>query len=245
MEKSITKTLIIVSGIVFLGILAFVASNSFGNSDSNSVQVQGSSVVNAVPDVVSVYFSIETNGSTSKEAKDTGELIYNSLKSEIVKIGFEEKDLKTQSLNIYPEYDWSKGTQKIIGYKSVHSVKLEFSADDIQKISPVLDAGINSGAGISYINFELSQEMQNQYKAKAMKTAAEDAKIKAEAVASGFDKKVGRLVSVQVSEFGYYPWRAYDSVSTGNAESAKASFENITPEEKEISASVMATYKLR
>ena len=41
--------------------------------------------------------------------------------------------------------------------------------------------------------------------------AAQDAKVKAGAIAEGFDMKVGKLQSVSMSEFGYQPWNLYSS----------------------------------
>ncbi|HLD55265.1 MAG TPA: SIMPL domain-containing protein, partial [Candidatus Nanoarchaeia archaeon] len=101
---------------------------------------------------------------------------------------------------------------------------------------------------ISYINFELSQKLQNQYKAEAMKLAAEDARIKAEAVAEGFNKEVGDLISTSVNDFGYYPWNVYSTRGMGVAEDyalAKVEATNIQPGEKEVTASVSATFELK
>jgi len=40
------------------------------------------------------------------------------------------------------------------------------------KITSVIDSGTNAGAGISYINFELSPELEQEYKSLAIKTAS-------------------------------------------------------------------------
>jgi uncharacterized protein YggE len=127
-------------------------------------------------------------------------------------------------------------------------LKVELSTDKLDKLTSVIDAGANSGAAISYINFELTQESQNKYKAQALQLAAQDAQIKADSVASGFDKKAGKLVSVQVSDFGYYPWNIYTSRASGSATDsalAKESTMNITPTEQEVTASVSATFRLQ
>jgi uncharacterized protein YggE len=63
------------------------------------------------------------------------------------------------------------------------------------------------------INFELSQELENQYRVEALKIASENAKIKVEVIVSGQDKKIGSLVSLRESNFYYIPWRVYDSAT--------------------------------
>ena len=223
--------------------------NSAVNPGKNSVNVQGLATVKAMPDVISVYFNIETTGNTSEEAKDANSLILDELITELLKQGFERKNIVTENYNIYPNYEWDKdGKQIDKGFKATHSIRVEIDSEDSDKLGNIIDAGANAGAGISYINFELSQELQNKYKAEAMKLAAEDARIKAEAVAEGFNKEVGDLISTSVNDFGYYPWNVYSTRGMGVAEDyalAKVEATNIQPGEKEVTASVSATFELK
>lgn len=223
--------------------------NSAVNSGKNSVNVQGLATVKAMPDVISVYFNIETTGNTSEEAKDANSLILDELITELLKQGFERKNIVTENYNIYPNYEWDKNGKQIDkGFKATHSIRVEIDSEDSDKLGSIIDAGANAGAGISYINFELSQKLQNQYKAEAMKLAAEDARIKAEAVAEGFNKEVGDLISTSVNDFGYYPWNVYSTRGMGVAEDyalAKVEATNIQPGEKEVTASVSATFELK
>jgi len=238
----------IISGVVLL--IALIAMVSFGSvSSTNKITVEGISSIDATPDLMTTYFRIETQNETSVEAKDANNEILNKLVNELSKLGFERSELQTQSFNIYPNYEWKNQKQTQNGYKATHSLKLELSSERFDKISEVIDAGADSGAGISYINFELTQELQNQYKAQALELASKDAQTKADAVASGFGKRAGKLVSVQVSEFGYYPWNVYTSRDEGvgygeDAVLAKQAVAEISPSEQEISARVSATFKI-
>jgi len=238
----------IISGVVLL--IALIAMVSFGSvSSTNKITVEGISSIDATPDLMTTYFRIETQNETSVEAKDANNEILNKLVNELSKLGFERSELQTQSFNIYPNYEWKNNKQTQNGYKATHSLKLELSSEEFDKISEVIDAGADSGAGISYINFELTQELQNQYKAEALELASKDAQTKADAVASGFGKRAGKLVSVQVSEFGYYPWNVYTSRDEGvgygeDAVLAKQAVAEISPSEQEISARVSATFKI-
>jgi len=239
----------IISGVVLL--IALIAMVSFGSvSSTNKITVEGISSIDATPDLMTTYFRIETQNETSVEAKDANNEILNKLVNELSKLGFERSELQTQSFNIYPNYEWKNQKQTQNGYKATHSLKLELSSEKFDKISEVIDAGADSGAGISYINFELTQELQNQYKAQALELASKDAQTKADAVASGFGKRAGKLVSVQVSEFGYYPWNVYTSRDEGvgygeDAVLAKQAVAEISPSEQEISTRVSATFRIR
>ena len=241
MEKSVQTNLIIVAGVV---ILALILINSLNPSYENTISVAGVSSVKAMPDIVGVYFSVDTQGTTANEAGDKNSKIVKNLTDSLIALGFEEGDIQTQSYNIYPEYDYRTGTGKITGYKATHSLKVEISANESEKIGDVIDSGVDAGAGIGYINFELSQENQNKYKAEAMKLAALDATSKARGVAEGLGKKLGSLVSVSIDDYNYIPWLARDFAGVPAAE-AKAAATNIVPSEQEISARVTAVFKIR
>ena len=91
----------------------------------------------------------------------------------------------------------------------------------------------------------MSTAKQNEYKAQALKEASEDAKIKAEAIASGLGKTVGKLVSVSSNEFNYQPWPLYNSMAGSTAADAKVATTNIQPGQQDVSASVTVVYALR
>jgi uncharacterized protein len=244
-NNAIIITSIISVVVLVIAIAALMTFNSFSPSTKNTITVEGISSIDATPDLMTVYYSIETKGNTSAEAKNAEEVIYNKLLSAIQNEGFAKADLKTQSFNIYPDYVWDGQKQKDNGFKAVHSLKLELQKDDFDKIGEAVNAGVDSGAGISYINFELTQESQNKYKIQALGLASKDAQAKADAVASGFGKTAGRLISVQVNEFGYYPWNVYTaggSSSSVDMKLAQDAAVNIAPSDQKINARISATF---
>jgi hypothetical protein len=246
-NNAIVMTSIIAGVVLLIAVSAMYLLSDFSTSN-DVVTVTGLSTIKATPDLIGVYFTIETKGATSAEASDANTVILNSLQNSLSSQGFAEEDLKTESFSIQPNINWVNGKQVQDGYIAYHYLKLEFSAEDLDKLTYVIDAGVNSGAGISYINFELTQKAQNDYKAQALELAAQDAQVKADAVASGFGKEAGKLVSVSVSEFGYYPWNVYSSrgvTSAQDASSIKEETMSIAPSEEEITASVSATFKLQ
>jgi uncharacterized protein len=251
-NQAIVITSIIAGVILIIALVALTMFSSILPSSKNTITVEGIANVEATPDLLTVYFNIETINDTAVEAKDENNDILEKLILELAMNGFTRDELKTQSFDVYPNYEWTNDKRIQKGYKATHSLKIELSSEDFDDASEVIDAGVNSGAGISYINFELSQELQNQYKAQALELASEDATIKAEAVVSGLNKNLGKLISVSVSDFGYYPWNVYtaemDSAGSYNKESAelaRQSVANITPSEQDITARVSATFKIK
>jgi len=236
----------IIAGVVLL--IAILYLTVISPSTGNSVTVEGISTIKAMPDVISVYITIESKGATSSEATVANTQIYEDLVEEMIIAGFEENDLTTESFSVYENVYWENGKEKTDGYVAYHYLKVELISEKMSEVSSVVNAGVNSGAEISYINFELSQASQNVYKAEALKLASEDARIKAGAIASGFDMEVGKILSIQTSDFGYYPWNVYTAKGGSIREDSVAAQETavtINPSEEEITASVTATFKLK
>lgn len=249
MDKSVQITLIIVAAVIIVALIGVYAFFQVIPSTNNTITVQGVSQVKAMPDLVSVYFSVETSGSTSKEANDNNSEIVDAVIMNLVKLGFERKDITTENFNIYPDYSWDGNQQVLNGYKATYNIKVEMSTNETGRIGDAIDAGANAGALINSINFELSVPKQNEYKALALKQASEDAGIKADSVASGLGKSVGKLVSVSVSDFNYYPWPVYAnsamaSGASGAAE-AKQATTSIQPGQQDVSATVQAVFSLK
>jgi uncharacterized protein len=248
MKKEELTKILIISGTLI--IIAIILSLSFGRINSGTtISVQGTSTIKVIPDLVGIHFNIETSGKTSKEAKDLNSEILEKMKSNLLELEIKENEILTENFNIYQDYEWKNGERKENGYKASHSIKIEISFNETEKIGKVIDAGINAGAVISFLQFELTQNSQNEYKAEAMKLASQDAKIKAESTALGLNKKLGKLVSISVNDFRYYPWDVFDERAYGTSENFQEKTEtiltNIQPEEQEISASVSAVFKLR
>jgi len=245
MESSVKITLIIAITIILLVFGGGYAIFQLMSADSNTVTVEGVSNIKATPDLVSVYFNAQTKGNTSKEANDNNAKMVDEIITALIKQGFERKDIQTESFNIYEDFIWIRDKQTSNGYVATHQLKIELATNEASKIGDVIDAGVDAGATLNYINFELSTAKQNEYKAQALKEASEDAALKAESIATGLGKKVGKLVSISTSNFDYHPWALYESV--GGVEDiamAKQATTNIQPSEQDVNAQVSAVFKI-
>lgn len=242
MDKGVQKTLIIVGGILAAVIIILLFINNFAYS--RTVSATGTATIEVLPDMVSVYFSVDTKGTTADDASDKNSVIVGKMKIALLAAGISEDEIKTSNFNVYPNYDYSSSTQRITGYSASHSLKVEIPVDKKEKIGTVIDAGVGAGAGVSYINYELNDANEKKYKVKAIKLATEDAKAKAEALAEGSGSSLGSLVSVSSSEWGYVPWLAAGADSVSGKSGAEVATE-INPNEQDVSATVTAVFKIR
>jgi uncharacterized protein len=248
-DNSVKITLIIVLGVLIVAVLGFYAfANLTGQRET--VQSNGLSQITVMPDLVSVYFNVETNGTTAKEAKDENSKIVNNVINSLIEQGFKREEIETINLNVYEDIRWEydgKSSKRVpYGFKATHTIRIKFPTEDTDKIGKAIDAGIDNGAMLSYINFELSKELENKYKAEALESATQDARIKAEAMARGLNAKLGKVVSVNTYDFGYNPWIAYDNMATRSMEIDYAKVESsVQPRNQEISAQVSVVYQLK
>ena len=162
----------------------------------------------------------------------------------MLRVGIDKDDIKTVNFNRYPEYDFKNGRNEQIGYIARQDIIVE--TKDFDVVASVVDVSIEAGTLVSYINFELSDEKQSEYKTQALEEAGKDARKKAEATASGLDKKLGRLVSVQSEEFNYIPYRYFEATAEGSsATQAKDAAINLAPRDLDVTATIRVEYKLR
>lgn len=238
----ITGMIVVTVLIVVLLVLGFISMSVSGETITSN----GIATVDVMPDIVSINFNVETSGTDAKEAKNANAEIVDAVVTALIREGFARDEIVTQNFNVYEEFDWSRDRRTSIGFKATHSIKVELSTEDSDKIGEAVDAGIDNGAMLSYINFELSQDLQNEYKAEALKLAAQDARVKAEAVAEGLGVEIGRVISTGSSDFRYSPWMAYglDETSVNSLKGIEIETE-IQPGTREVSAQVSVTYKLK
>jgi len=250
MDKSVKITLIIaVTVLLAIGIIGFGFYKTANPTSGQVISVDGTSTIKVTPDVVTIHFNVETNGSDAKIAKDANAVIMDELITSMIKLGFDRADIKTEALQIYPWIDWVNGKNVDKGYKAAHQVTLVLNTSDASLVGDVIDAGVDAGALLSYINFELSDARQSEYKALALKQAGEDAQVKAAAIADGLGLKVSsKPVSVTTSNYQYTPWNAYSYASGVTRDmavsEAKLAVSNIVPGDQTVSGYIQVTYKI-
>ncbi len=236
------QSLKIVIGLVIL--LSLFVGGYFLTGDSPTVSAQGTSTLKVTPDIVSIYLTIESrNKDSASSAQSTHKRLSNDLADALSALDISESEIKTSYYNVGPEYDWTQNGQKLKGYLATQQLVVELK--NFSKIIEVVDVAVKSGVLVSGINFELSPKKQSEYKTQALEQASADAKSKASATASGLGKKLGKLVSVESSDFNYDPVVYYAKAESNGALDATAAALQISPIDLSVYANVGVTYKLR
>lgn len=244
MEKAVKITLII-SVVVLLIVFGGISYLKEIFVPSDTISSTGEAKLKVEPDITGVYFFVETRAEKAEDAKNKNNEIFERIKSSLIRNGIEKDKIRTEQFNVNEDVEWRDGERIFKGFIASHYAKVDL--DNIDQASKVIDAVIDNNGRINYINFELSQEKQSEYKAQALKLASQDATRKAEAIASGLDKRLGRLVSVQADEFQYNPWPIYAARGDAfeGAVMIKEAVTDIKPSDKEVNARVVVMYKIK
>ncbi len=237
-------TIIIVALIVIIGAIAGIFLFKSGSVSGQTVSASGDYQKAVPPDQVVVYVLVQTKDNVSADtAKSENARISDNVMTALIKAGLEKKDIETESYSINPEYDWSSGSQKLIDYVASNTLKV--TTKDFTNAGKIVDGAVNAGALINNINFELSNEKSNEYKVTALSEASKDAKVKAEAIAAGLGKTLGKLVSVSASDYNYQPYPIYARSDMASGAEAVKVATDINPQNVNIQASATVVYEIK
>lgn len=218
-----------------------------GSFRSFSVTGEGKAIV--VPDVARFTFGVLTEASGKDIAKlqtdNTAKM--NKIIAVLKKAGLAEKDIKTESYNLSPRYQYCGRESvicppsQIVGYTIDQTVSVKVR--DFGKIGSILSEVVTAGAtNISQVEFTVDdmEQVRNEARALAIEQAREQAK--ATAKAGGF--RVGKLLSLEENS-GPMPMMYEKSIGFGGDMAvASAPVPAIEPGSTEVVVNVFLRYEI-
>lgn len=220
----------------------------------STINVEGKGEVFATPDIAVFSFTVSEKAKTVKEAQDVVTEKMNKILESFDKSEIDEKDITTGGYNIYPEYEYQtlncfvypcpQGKSILAGYNVSHNVSLKIR--DLDKVGKILtDLGGLGATDVSGVTFSIDK--QDELKTEARDLAIENAKTKADELASALGVKLVRVVSY--SEYGNgIIYGRYDAMKT-EAYGIGGGPTSPTPEiptgESKIVSTVNITYEIR
>jgi uncharacterized protein YggE len=222
-----------------------------GSTASNTISFDGKGEVFAAPDMATVSFTIRETSKDVKDAQTKATAKETAVLAFLDKSGVAKKDIKTESYNSYPKYDYGtpcygymmpcRQEPKVTGYEVSEyvSVKIRDLAKAGEIVKGIGEAGISEISGPDF-----SIEKEDQLKEQSRKMAIEEAKKKAEALAKDLGVNLVRIVNF--SENGNYPYYAAGLMKAdARAESVSAPAPALPTGENKITSNVTITYEIR
>ena len=169
--------------------------------DQFAISVAGSGKVSAVPDIATLNFGVQTGRQkTAAEAMKMLTEKMTAILDALEETGVEEKDIRTQYLNLNPAYDWRDGKRVDKGFEATQSLIVQVR--DLDKISDVLDAAVRAGANqAGSVGFTIDDPDVLREQARA--EAIVDAKMKAMKLAKDLGVSLGSMQGFWENQGGY------------------------------------------
>lgn len=160
------------------------------------MQATGEGTISAKPDQAVVEIGVVSQATTSAAAAAQNARQTTAFLAELDRLLGANKKLRTTSYSIRPNYQYPKpgAAPTIADYTATNVV--EVTLDDLSLVSKVVDAATQSGANVVQ---KLQYQLKNPAatRAQALRQAAEQARISADAIASGLGVKVVRVLSAE------------------------------------------------
>lgn len=220
--------------------------NPFGKSDLPAViTVTGKGEIQAVPDISRFGISVSEKAGTQSEALAKASEKINAVVAGLREIGIEEKDIKTENVSTYPDYQYvhATGEQKLVGWVSSHTLSVKVRTlelvPNVQQL--FADSKVTNVSGPS-----LSIDDTDALQLNARELAIIDAEEQAEILANQLGIRLGKIVSFSESNTGGFMPAMYaareDMMMSAKVQNASA---EISAGEQTITSNVSVTYRIR
>lgn len=204
-----------------------------------TLNVSGNGKVYVVPDMAYVYVGVRTEAEDVASAlsanNEQAQAITNLLKGR----GVAEKDIQTSAFNVYPTQEFGPNGE-VIRTKYVVENTVFITVRDLSQLGSLLDAVVRAGANNIYgISFDVADRAKAE--AEARRLAVEDAKARAQELATAAGVTLGEVQNVSVYSSGS-PIPLYEAKGMGMGGGGSAP---IAAGQLVISADANITYTIR
>jgi len=179
-----------------LGLVAYSALPASASENSKHITVTGVGTSTVTPDAVRFFASVSVIAKSNKEALAGASRSATAVRGALRDNGIATKDIKTSSLTVYPEYNYSQDKgQELVGYRATQSFTVVIRKAD--NAGAVIDAVVSAGGDAVQIN-GISPFLSNGAAAteKAREAAVADARSRANSYAKYLGVSLGRVISL-------------------------------------------------
>ena len=166
-----------------------------------AIIVTGTAEVAAAPDRALVSLGAVVENKQAQEAQKQIAQIMQRVIKDIKAQGIPEEKVRTVGLSLNPVYSHpapragqEPEAPRIVAYRAANTVRVQ--VDDLERVGGVIDAGIAAGANqLSSLAFDLRDDLK--YRQQALQLAAQEARAKAEAIASSLSLQLGEVLEIR------------------------------------------------
>lgn len=215
------------------------------------IRVTGKGQIAVKPDMIRLTLTLEDTREKYEDALEQSANQVELLKDCFEKLGFARTDLKTLHFNIDTVYEGYQDENKawknrFVGYKYVHSMKIEFDANN-ERLGQVLYGLAQASVSPEFhINYFIKDEeaVKNTLLAKAVEDATAKAWVMAKAAGVVLEELLSMNYSFDEKNFKSEPMgRSMPLLKSANMADASYNI-NIEPENIKVSDSVTMVWRI-
>jgi uncharacterized protein YggE len=186
-------TVAAVAGVVALAIPA----NGAGTADNRYITVTGVGIISVVPDAVRFNATVSTVGSTNAAALSTASKSAAAVRTALKDVGIAIKDIRSASVSVYPEYNWTQETgTKITGYRASQS--FDVLVRTASKAGTIIEAVVTAGGDAVQLGGVMPTTLNPATATEDARAAAvANAKSKASSYAKLLGTSIGKVLSLE------------------------------------------------
>jgi len=210
------------------------------------ISVTGKVIKNVSPDQAILVLAVETTNksasqSQSENAQKTTDVI-NALKT----AGVPEKDIKTVGYTLNEQWEWNRTTEKSESTGYVTTNRIQITLHDLTTTGKVIDAAAQAGANrIDSVSFSLSQAKEDQLRVEALFEAAQNAKTRAQSIATGLGINLGTVHSASENADYSIPYYYKNETMARDATGSPAPTTPIISGDVEYTATVSVQFEIQ
>jgi uncharacterized protein len=207
-----------------------------------TISVSGEAKDQFAPDRAEITVVMEGRAKTVAEAKKKHDELLNGLLAETKKFAIPEKQVKTLSDTIQPQYDYIENQgQRLREYSAEHRVMVQL--DDTKKVGDFINAIVARGIDrVEGVNYTLKDSSKAER--EVLLKAVIDAKAKATAIAVTLGQTLGPVQNVSATGGGFVPvpMPYQGRVMAMKAEAAMDAAAPVPAGEVQVNQTVQATF---
>ena len=179
-----------------LGLVAYSTLPANAADNSKHITVTGVGTSTVTPDAVRFFASVSVVAKSNKEALASASKSATAVRGALRDNGIATKDIKTSSLTVYPEYNYTQDRgQELLGYRATQSFTVVIRKADNAGV--VIDAAVSAGGDLLQVNgiapFLLNGAAATE---QAREAAVADARARANSYAKYLGASLGRVISL-------------------------------------------------
>lgn len=211
----------------------------------DTLTVSGNANVFVDPNEAEVFIRVQTRDPNAKQAQAINRTKSDDVMNALKNAGVSEKNLEHTQYRLQRLNEYNRETRKneFKGYQHVNVMKL--TTEDLEQVGTYIDAAVEAGAnGIDSVAFGLTRKRKAEVRSDALNQASQEAKSKADTLATSLGVSLDRPVRISESNFHYQPHRATMERTQAKQGGDATPDTQVSPEKVNVRASVSVDYRI-